>query len=460
MKNVTSINKFFRVLWVLGFMISLSSYSQNAPVTIAPDIYADPGSTIDVPILVSDFNNIGAVSLTLNYDSSVLVFQSAAYELFPELTIDNPTPGTIIIGGFESSAGTGITLADSSVLFTLTFVFQGGSTGINWSDNGSSCEYSGPSPSYIALNDTPQATYYLNGSLSQFPIPGSAGPITGPLGGNVCAGQTGVIFSIVPILNATDYIWSLPYGATVTGGGNSNEISVSFSYNASDGNVTVYGINSYGFGAISPPFPIVVNKSPEILTQPVSPEPVDAGSGIATFNLAAEGSGLVYQWQEFILDWLDIAEGGVYSGSGTESLLLTNPPFEMNGFRYRCMINGFCDPETATDGNAQLTVTEMLGIESAKEVWNKKTEFTLFPNPCKDKAIISYYLPETCYVTLVVCNPFGVSVETSIFHSEQQGYYEKEIETDQFVPGIYTAILRFVNANYLSESTVKFIKNK
>ena len=78
--------KIIRVLWGLFLFSSHSLYSQNAPISIAPVIVTDPGTTIDVPVLVSGFNAIGAVSLTLMYDTSVLVFQSASVnQEFPEL---------------------------------------------------------------------------------------------------------------------------------------------------------------------------------------------------------------------------------------------------------------------------------------------------------------------------------------------------------------------------------------
>jgi hypothetical protein len=454
MINLKSINKFFRVLWVLGFMSCLNSFSQNAPVTQLPEIFADPGVNVDIPIIVSDFNSIGAVSLTMHYDSAVLSFQSSTFDLFPDLLINNPEPGKIIIGGFVSSGTSGITLPDSSVLFTLNFNYLGGTSDLFWTDNGSSCEYSGPSPSYASLVDTPQESYYIDGFVSPFPYPGSAGPITGPPGGNVCAGQTGVIFSVDSISYATDYIWSLPFGASIMSGTNTNVIAVDFSSTASNGNVLVYGVNTYGFGAYSPPFPIVVNTSPEILSQPVSPEAVDACSGIANFSLIAKGTGLFYHWQEYTTDWADIEEGGIYSGSTTESLIITNPPLSMNGNKYRCMVNGTCEPAVISDGNAMLTVREMLSINKQNFENLNNLVFKLYPNPCKENIILDYYMSERGDVEIAIYNTLGQRMQNITYQSDPKGLLQKSIKLVQFDPGIYFVTLQMKINNLLTKSTV------
>ena len=459
--NSNPVNRIVRVLWVLGFMSSLCTYAQNAPITAAPEILTDSGSMIDVPVFVSGFNNIGAVSLTINYDPAVLIYQSSVFNnLFPELSIDNPTPGTLIIGGYKSSDGTGLTLNDNSVLFTSTFTFLGGSSELTWNDNGTSCEYTGPSPSYTPLTDSPQAIYYLNGSVSQYPIPGTAGPISGPLEGIVCSGQEEVIFSVAAIANATDYIWILPMGASITDGGNTNEIWVTFGSNASDGSISVYGANAYGSGELSPPFQIAVFASPVILTQPVSADPVNAGSGIASVTVIANGEGLTYKWQEFVSDWSDIINDEVYTGSTTDSLIITFPPVSMNGYRYRCILSGNCEPSIITDGNAMLTVNEMVDINIPQPAENDKHIFVAYPNPCKDLTTFRYYLPENCEVKMDIRNLVGKVVNTLTFLSQHDGFYEKSIEIDQLAPGIYYAVLHTKFENNLSERTVKLVIGK
>jgi len=136
------------------------TFQDFAPQTIAPEIFACPGSSIDVPVIVNDFNTIGAVSLTMNYNPAVLSYISPASinPAFPDLEVEGSVPGTFIIAGFPPA----LTLPDNSVLFTLHFTYLGGETNLGWIDNGTSCEYTGPNGTPV-LNDSPQSLYYING---------------------------------------------------------------------------------------------------------------------------------------------------------------------------------------------------------------------------------------------------------------------------------------------------------
>lgn len=140
-------------------------FQDYAPTTYFDPVVACPGSVLSVPVKVNNFNTIGAVSLTLNYDPSVLSFVSGVNTSgYPGLIINSPSVGVIIIGGFSSSA-MGVTYPDNQTLCTLNFDYLGGATGLNWIDDGGSCEYAGPLGT-PTLNDSPQSTYYLNGMVS------------------------------------------------------------------------------------------------------------------------------------------------------------------------------------------------------------------------------------------------------------------------------------------------------
>jgi hypothetical protein len=89
------------------------------------------------------------------------------------------------------------------------------------------------------------------------PLVASAGAITGPA--TVCQGQTAVIYSVLPILNATDYIWTIPNGATIIEGANTNTIIVNFNTTSASGNITVQGSNNCGTGTVSANYYVTVN---------------------------------------------------------------------------------------------------------------------------------------------------------------------------------------------------------
>lgn len=91
-------------------------------------------------------------------------------------------------------------------------------------------------------------------------LPAAAGLITGTA--TVCQGQTVVTYSVPAIANATSYIWTLPAGATITAGANSNSITVNFSAGAASGNITVQGSNACGTGPVSAAYAVTVNPLP------------------------------------------------------------------------------------------------------------------------------------------------------------------------------------------------------
>jgi len=98
-------------------------------------------------------------------------------------------------------------------------------------------------------------------------MPDPAGNITGTP--TICGNTTGVGYYVPPIPNASTYNWSLPAGATITGGAGTNAITVTFAENASSGNIVVYGHNACGGGVPSPPYPVTVTPVPEtpLITQ-------------------------------------------------------------------------------------------------------------------------------------------------------------------------------------------------
>lgn len=92
------------------------------------------------------------------------------------------------------------------------------------------------------------------------PAAGAAGEITGTP--ELCAGSEMVSYSISPVPNALGYSWSLPEGATIAEGENTNSIRVNFALNAESGDITVYATNVCGAGPASPAFEVTVNPIP------------------------------------------------------------------------------------------------------------------------------------------------------------------------------------------------------
>ena len=225
---------------VLGFFISATpAFSQNAPVTTAAAVGNTSPGMVTIPLTVTGFSNIGAISLSIDYDHEVMTFiQGIKNPLLPGnfAVADNDLGNgmhRVSMGWFGNPAA----LDDGSSIMDLQFTYISGVTNLVWYDNGGSCEYA--NGNYIPLNDIPTSDFYINGAVCG--TIGTTGPVTG--NNSVCHGQTGEIYSINPVMNATFYEWSVPDGAIIVSGQNTNVISVDYPAGSSSGFVEVYAGN-------------------------------------------------------------------------------------------------------------------------------------------------------------------------------------------------------------------------
>jgi hypothetical protein len=139
-------------------------------------------------------------------------------------------------------------------------------------------------------------------------LPSTAGTITGPA--IVCQGGSGYVYSVPVITNATSYTWTLPTGGTITGGNNTNTITVSFSTSATTGNVTACGTNSCG------------NGTPSSLAVTVNPPPVPTITGPAEVCMNSGYNGYSTESGFSNYAWTVSPGGTIVSGQGTASVLV------------------------------------------------------------------------------------------------------------------------------------------
>jgi hypothetical protein len=242
------------------------------------------------------WNQVGIQTVSVNYTnaSGCPSAQPAVYTVFV-----NSPPGAAgaITGTATVCAGT------NGVAYSTTPVV--GATSYSWTVPAGATIAAGSGTTSITVNYgasavsgsvTVAATNLCgNGPASSFavtvnPLPAAAGTITGLA--SVCAGSTGVVYTVPAISGATSYVWTVPAGAVITSGGTTNTIHVSFGNTPAAGVITVKGVNTCGSGTVSPNFNVTVNAIP---AAPV----VTASGSVLTSSIATgnqwyyEGTGLI-----------------------------------------------------------------------------------------------------------------------------------------------------------------------
>lgn len=153
-----------KIFLFLSFLfIVFLSFSQNAPITSFPviEFNKNVGDTVEIPIYVKNFNSIGAISLTINFDKNSLTFiKGNITSSFDELLFNSPNDSTVKMGGYKSNA---VSLTDNSILCKLVFKYKGNQSYFVFNDNGPSCEYT--NGNYLALKDTPTKDFFKDGFL-------------------------------------------------------------------------------------------------------------------------------------------------------------------------------------------------------------------------------------------------------------------------------------------------------
>ncbi len=98
--------------------------------------------------------------------------------------------------------------------------------------------------------------------ISATELPGAAGVVTGPA--YLCQGATGVQYSVVPVVNASTYVWTLPIGFNIVAGDGTANIIVDLdpAVDQVDGVINVMPVNSCGNGTVSPDFQVSVTPLP------------------------------------------------------------------------------------------------------------------------------------------------------------------------------------------------------
>ncbi|NCA77892.1 MAG: T9SS type A sorting domain-containing protein, partial [Alphaproteobacteria bacterium] len=263
-----------------------------------------------------------------------------------------------------------------------------------------------------------------NGAPSTFavvvnPLPANAGTITGPAA--VCEGATSVTYTVPAIANATGYVWTVPAGATIISGGNTNSIKVNFT-TPGTGVITVKGTNACGSGVVSPNFSVTVNAIP--------PAPVITANG----NVLTSSSPTGNQWYY---------EGNPIPGATGQTYTVMN-----NTGYYWCVvtING-CSSEISNK-----IWIEVVGIGEMPS----EASFSVYPVPNEGVFNISIDYPIEDTFTIMIYNQIGSKIFEIKDVNTVGGKYNHRVDLRPISTGMYSVI--FMNSEH--KIVKKFIINR
>lgn len=207
----------------------------------------------------------------------------------PPLTLSAP-PVNLCSGGvatLTATAGGGQVFVPSN---DYHFLWSTGSTSPTITLNPGP----GNHPYSVAVTDACGQTVSTATSVNVGTTPGPAGLISGPA--TVCS-PANVVFSVPPIPGADTYFWTLPPGASVVAGNNTNSITVSFTAAAVPGIVSVTGHSlACGDGPASVRS-VTVHPAPEPAGPISGLNQLCQGTLSVIYNIPTVNYATSYQWQ-------------------------------------------------------------------------------------------------------------------------------------------------------------------
>jgi hypothetical protein len=272
------------------------------------------GSSEDASITVT-WNAIGTQSVSVNYyNSNGCVATTGTTKVVPI----NSLPVTTISGSATACATSA----------TNAYTTESGMTGYTWtiSDGGTITSGSETNTILVRWNSTGTQSLgvsYTNPdgctaiapaskSVTVNPLPGNAGSITGE--SVLCGGTRTVVYSIAPIADATNYVWTVPAGATIASGSGKASIAVNYAASATSGMMSVYGSNTCGNSNTST-LAIGVTQFPAAAGSIDGPSSVCQGSKGLTFSIPQITNATSYIWS--------VPTGStIVSGASTSSIVV------------------------------------------------------------------------------------------------------------------------------------------
>jgi len=351
---------------------------------------------------------VGAQWVSVNYTNASLCTAPAAtiYNLFV-----NPLPNAAgaITGTAVVCAGTnGVAYSCPDILNATTYTWTLPAGATIATGAGTKSIMVNFSPAAVSGNITVAGTNSCgNGTVSApfgvavNPLPAAAGGITGDP--TVCVNFTDVSYYVATIANASSYTWTVPAGASITSGGTTRTIYVSYGPNAGTGAVTVKGTNGCGSGN---------GSSLNVTMYPIPPAPVVTAVGNVLTSSAPTGNGWVYEGQ------------GIIGANGQTYTVTHN-----TGYYYCGVILNGC--ESPASNKVWVVVTGEQDMQN--------TGLNVYPVPNDGRFTVEIASQVQKTFTIQVFNQIGIKI-FELGDWKVDGSMEKQIDLRPVPNGIYSVV--------------------
>ncbi|MCX6305640.1 MAG: T9SS type A sorting domain-containing protein [Bacteroidetes bacterium] len=247
-------------------------------------------------------------------------------------------------------------------------------------------------------------------------VPGPAGTVSGPA--VVSQSETGIAYSVAPVANATGYTWSLPTGASIASGANSNSITVDFSASAVSGNISVYATNSCANGTVSPSlFVTVIPSTNNLLNIVVANGESNCYDATQTIYVAGGGNTFTVQ-----------NGGSATMIAGQNIVYLPGTTVEPGGYMhgYITTDNQYCG------GMVPSMVNVVAGTEQVPSSLIT-TSYKVYPNPTPGEFTVEFSANDIQPAKANIFNMNGVKVLSADLNGEKK----HEFSISSLPAGIY-----------------------
>ncbi|MFM7016926.1 MAG: T9SS type A sorting domain-containing protein, partial [Bacteroidota bacterium] len=242
------------------------------------------------------------------------------------------------------------------------------------------------------------------------------GLITGPIDG-LC-NATNVTYSVAPLFGAASYNWTVPAGATITGGAGTNAITVNFSGSFTSGNVTVSAVNGCGTGSArslaiksAPAIPSVINGSTSVCVNSTQIYSTTTVQGASSYTWSVPGGAVIN------------------SGQGSKTISMTYGP--------TASANGIVTVKASNAcGTSNVRVLSVISTVCPRVGEGSSLSMIAYPNPAHTNLTIEFTADQSQDVNMTMRDASGrvVYAETKAVAA---GANANTIDVSAFAKGIY-----------------------